>query len=218
MASAGRILIMPKGNYDASVTYEMLDIVFHNGTSWIAKKTTVGVEPNSTNGEYWQLLCASTDLTEIENRIKALEDAEDVDLSGYAKSTDVEGIDTRLSDVESGLNDLSSVVSGITSSGVKIATGSYTGTGSSGSSSPTTITFDFEPKVVFLQDSQAEFSCPVIWHKGVSMLTLGINGSNMTKQLQFSLEGNTLKWYYPLQESDTQLNNLDTVYHWVAIG
>lgn len=54
MASAGRILIMPKGSYDSSVTYEMLDLVKHNGTSWIAKKTSVGIEPSESNGEYWQ--------------------------------------------------------------------------------------------------------------------------------------------------------------------
>ena len=53
MASAGRILIMPKGEYDASVTYEMLDMVFYNGTSWLAKKTAEGIEPSETNGEHW---------------------------------------------------------------------------------------------------------------------------------------------------------------------
>lgn len=54
MATAGRILILPKGEYDASVTYEMLDLVKHNGTSWLAKKTVVGIEPSIANGEYWQ--------------------------------------------------------------------------------------------------------------------------------------------------------------------
>lgn len=56
MASAGRILIMPKGNYDSSVTYEMLDLVKHNGTSWLAKKTTTGIEPSADNGEHWHSL------------------------------------------------------------------------------------------------------------------------------------------------------------------
>ena len=46
MASAGRILIMPKGNYNADTQYEMLDLVYHNGTSWLAKKTTKGIEPS----------------------------------------------------------------------------------------------------------------------------------------------------------------------------
>jgi hypothetical protein len=54
MPSAGRILIIPKGNYDASVTYEMLDLVNHNGIPWIAKKTVTGIEP--AEGEYWQSL------------------------------------------------------------------------------------------------------------------------------------------------------------------
>lgn len=53
MASAGRILIMPKGNYDSSATYEMLDMVHYNGTSWLAKKTATGIEPSAANSEYW---------------------------------------------------------------------------------------------------------------------------------------------------------------------
>ena len=54
MASAGRILIMPKGEYDSSITYEMLDLVKYNGTSWLAKKESVGIEPTNNNSEYWQ--------------------------------------------------------------------------------------------------------------------------------------------------------------------
>ena len=53
MASAGRILIMPKGTYNASTTYEMLDLVHYNGTSWLAKKTVTGIEPSDANSEYW---------------------------------------------------------------------------------------------------------------------------------------------------------------------
>lgn len=53
MADAGRILIMPKGTYDASVSYERLDLVRHNGNVWLAKKNAVGVEPSTANEEYW---------------------------------------------------------------------------------------------------------------------------------------------------------------------
>lgn len=53
MASAGRILIMPKGAYSASATYEMLDMVSHNGKSWLAKKTVAGIEPSAANSEHW---------------------------------------------------------------------------------------------------------------------------------------------------------------------
>lgn len=72
MASAGRILIMPKGAYDSSATYEMLDLVFHNGVSWLAKKTVIGIEPSVSNGGYWFKLCESTDLTELNNAITEL--------------------------------------------------------------------------------------------------------------------------------------------------
>ena len=58
MANAGRILIMPKGNYDASKTYEMLDLVNHNGVSWLAKKTVTGIAPS--DGEYWHPLLGIT--------------------------------------------------------------------------------------------------------------------------------------------------------------
>ena len=63
MASAGRILIMPKGNYDSSATYEMLDLVHYNGTSWLAKKTATGIEPSAANSEYWHNLIDITPST-----------------------------------------------------------------------------------------------------------------------------------------------------------
>lgn len=53
MTSAGRILIMPKGNYDPSATYEMLDLVIHNGKSWLARKTVTGIEPSDASNEHW---------------------------------------------------------------------------------------------------------------------------------------------------------------------
>lgn len=56
MATAGRILMIPKGNYNSATTYEMLDVVSHNGTSWVAKKTAIGVEPSEANKEHWQCL------------------------------------------------------------------------------------------------------------------------------------------------------------------
>ena len=61
MASAGRILIMPKGNYDANTEYEMLDLVFNGGASWVAKKNVVGIEPTDENTEHWMKMCESVD-------------------------------------------------------------------------------------------------------------------------------------------------------------
>ena len=55
--NAGRILIMPKGNYDASAQYEMLDLVYYNGASWIAKKNVSGIVPSES--DYWQKMAES---------------------------------------------------------------------------------------------------------------------------------------------------------------
>ena len=70
MASAGRILIMPKGDWSAETEYGMLDLVNHNGKSWLAKKSVVGVEPSKTNSEYWHDLL---DLN-IVNNLEAIEE------------------------------------------------------------------------------------------------------------------------------------------------
>lgn len=48
----GRILILPKGAWNAETEYEMLDFVYYKGTSWLAKKSSKGVEPK--DGEHWQ--------------------------------------------------------------------------------------------------------------------------------------------------------------------
>lgn len=52
--SAGKVLMIPKGDYDAAETYTMLDVVSFQGKSYVAKQTTTGNAP--TNTTYWQLM------------------------------------------------------------------------------------------------------------------------------------------------------------------
>lgn len=55
MNDAGRIGFLIKGDYDASTTYNFLDIVFYNGNSYVAKKDGItGITPTE-KGENWQL-------------------------------------------------------------------------------------------------------------------------------------------------------------------
>ncbi len=72
MPSAGRILIMPKGNWNAATEYEMLDLVYHNGTSWLSKKTHTGIEPTDANADYWQKLFDANSFidTRIDEKVK----------------------------------------------------------------------------------------------------------------------------------------------------
>lgn len=63
MQEAGRILLMPKGDYSADATYEMLDLVNHNEASWVCKKDCTGQEPSDSNTEFWQRFGTAVDLS-----------------------------------------------------------------------------------------------------------------------------------------------------------
>jgi len=53
---------MPKGDYSASTTYAMLDIVNHSGASWVCKQACTGQTPSDSNTAYWQRLGIAVDL------------------------------------------------------------------------------------------------------------------------------------------------------------
>lgn len=59
-ANAGKIALVPKGDYNSATTYERLSIVSHKSKSWIAKKTCVGIEPSKTNSAYWHEMAGHT--------------------------------------------------------------------------------------------------------------------------------------------------------------
>ena len=56
MVNAGRILIMPRGDWDNLVTYNMLDLVTgSNYIAYIARQASVGVDPTTDSTQtYWQ--------------------------------------------------------------------------------------------------------------------------------------------------------------------
>ena len=57
MAIAGRVMLVPKGEYDPSKVYNTLDLVSHNERPWICRKQgIVGVEPTRSNPDIWMLL------------------------------------------------------------------------------------------------------------------------------------------------------------------
>lgn len=54
MAIAGRVAIVPKDDYDASLIYKRLDAVMHNNTLYIAKKNVpAGKVPGADTKDYW---------------------------------------------------------------------------------------------------------------------------------------------------------------------
>lgn len=52
----GRILPVFKGNWNSTVQYEKLDIVYYGGSSFVAKQASKGNAPGTTEGyedDYW---------------------------------------------------------------------------------------------------------------------------------------------------------------------
>lgn len=56
MATIGRILIIPKGEWNAETDYDMLDLVRHGNASWISKRANKGAEPTESNSDDWQVM------------------------------------------------------------------------------------------------------------------------------------------------------------------
>ena len=60
-ASAGRVLLIPKGDWNASTTYTGLDWVRHNGAAWVCKNTCTNIEPTEANSANWQMMARDGD-------------------------------------------------------------------------------------------------------------------------------------------------------------
>lgn len=55
MNNAGRIGFVLRGDYSSLETYDFLDVVYFDNSSYVAKKLTIGNSPEE-NSEYWQIL------------------------------------------------------------------------------------------------------------------------------------------------------------------
>lgn len=57
----GKVMITSKGEYDSSKSYEILDVVTYQGSSYLSKKYNNDSLPTNTND--WQLLAQKGELT-----------------------------------------------------------------------------------------------------------------------------------------------------------
>ena len=100
----------------------------------------------------------------------------------------------------------------------QIVTGSYAGTGTSGSSNPNSLTFDSNPSflIVYLSGIAIGngyfFNC-FFWVPGTS--SIEINGSGSTYTARFSQSGNQISWY--ANNAGPQLNQSGNTYNYIAI-
>ena len=109
--------------------------------------------------------------------------------------------------------------------GVRIATGSYVGTGSHGASNPNSLTFPFVPKLVFIyavntsnsSRDQATFLFEAPFYTYLmTNSTSGNAGGSASFAASAQFNGNVMSWYGG--NAVQQFNTNGTVYHFVAIG
>lgn len=102
---------------------------------------------------------------------------------------------------------------------VRIATGSYVGTGTYGASNPCSLTFPFSPKLLIVQSTNAAHSdigyATMLWTPGTSDTTASLD------KMHFTSSGSFLSWYtdeiYNAGEG-YQMNRNGIIYVWVAFG
>ncbi len=101
----------------------------------------------------------------------------------------------------------------------KIATGSYVGTGCSGSDCANTLTFSFKPALVVVigWDTEKEYGGSLTMVQGAS--ASGDTGAGMLTPCDVTWDGNSVSWSYISADfSWRQYNAANTTYHWFAIG
>lgn len=62
-ASAGRVLLIPKGEYNSQTTYQPLDMVYYNGNSYVCKLASTGNLPTDTT--YFQIMTQGTAVSDM---------------------------------------------------------------------------------------------------------------------------------------------------------
>ncbi len=111
---------------------------------------------------------------------------------------------------------------------VQIATGSYVGTGTYGADHPCSLTFDFSPKLVVVQQTQArggwggDSGAGFLWQNGQISQEVSLNGpkSDTEADLRFNIEELQFSWYSNNSSSGAmfQENLQGVTYVYIAFG
>lgn len=83
MVNAGRILIMPKGDWSALTTYDMLDLVAYNGVAYLARQTSIGQNPSTDiSMTYWQPFGSASSIATTTSPGLVMPDGETIEIDG----------------------------------------------------------------------------------------------------------------------------------------
>ena len=97
----------------------------------------------------------------------------------------------------------------------RIVTGSYIGTGTSGSSARNSLTFDSQPKAVMVTLTDNYNYGGFLWQYGITS-GRSYQASTSSSSVTISWSGNTVSWYSK-GGNDVQLNTKNDVYYYFAI-
>lgn len=104
--------------------------------------------------------------------------------------------------------------------GVRIATGSYTGTGTYGASNPCSLTFPFVPKLVVLSKASTYSTDTsgllVMVARSNMALSLDESNQNTNSRISLTWETDSVSWY--TASAERQMNTSSRNYHYVAFG
>lgn len=122
-------------------------------------------------------------------------------------------------------NNDNALIDAALAAGTKVETGSYTGTGTCGDGNPSSLTFDFVPKLVLIIGNAWCGFITQDYNKG---LFIGIMQYLPNARATVTWSDSTLTWYaisyssyngyYANLSPEAQLNFSATTYHYIAIG
>lgn len=102
-----------------------------------------------------------------------------------------------------------------------IITGSYSGTGTYGSTNPNTLSFSHVPKAVFICSSSGTTTgaCLIIWGCAAPLMHTVNNSNSALFALSATYSGSRLSWYYSGSATGAvcQLNSSGVTYKYVAL-
>ena len=132
--------------------------------------------------------------------------------------------ETKLTDV---LGNLIAIPADQIKDGVKIATGSYTGTGTYGSSNPNSLTFGFVPSYILVfaeymdTTTRRLYWMQIFWDISLVPVLNTYENANGNLSNYFpctgSFGGTNVSWH-SAKLADQQMNRASVVYHYIAIG
>ena len=107
---------------------------------------------------------------------------------------------------------IDAAIKAVADGGLKLVTGSYVGAGSYGASSPNTLTFASQPKLVIIFGAYTIIAPnPAQWAP-----TLDSSGVDRTYGCSLTWNGNQLSWSNSSEDS-RQCNTAGVTYHYIAL-